>query len=228
MVNRRSLHFPDASAFDLDGCLADTILAIHWAVNQLRVEFGKSELSLGIVRDYMGVPLKTFIGRVMTERKDPPMDDPCVVQAQELYGGFYSRSVEQYAQAFPGIPEILEQLLELNIHIAVCTNKSQDLALKTLEAVGLNKYFDRDCVIGGDTFPNAKPHPEPLHYLIKRFQTIPEKFWMVGDSSSDILVAKAAGCISIRCSYGYGDIFEYDPDAIIDEPKQLLILLEPE
>jgi phosphoglycolate phosphatase len=80
-------------------------------------------------------------------------------------------------------------------------------------------------VIGGYTFPNKKPDPMALNWLLDKHQLSASEMLMVGDSKNDILAAKNAGCASFGLTYGYNHgepIAVSEPDVVADNIAQLL------
>jgi phosphoglycolate phosphatase len=72
-------------------------------------------------------------------------------------------------------------------------------------------------ICGADTFGLSKPNPELLFKTIARSGGSPERAVMIGDSISDIAMAKAAGVTVIGVEYGYTEtpIGKLGPDRVI-------------
>jgi phosphoglycolate phosphatase len=97
-----------------------------------------------------------------------------------------------------------------------------------LKGIGLAPYFD--IVLSGDSLPEKKPHPLPLLYSAKFFGVPIEQLLLIGDSLSDALAARAAGCPVFCVPYGYnhGEPVEgLDLDAVIDNLPAALPLIKP-
>ncbi|NMV11770.1 HAD-IA family hydrolase, partial [Vibrio parahaemolyticus] len=80
-------------------------------------------------------------------------------------------------------------------------------------------------VLGGDAFPEKKPNPVALNWLMEKHQIQPSEMLMVGDSKHDILAAKNAGCASFGLTYGYNHgepISASNPDFVADSLAELL------
>ena len=95
-------------------------------------------------------------------------------------------------------------LKTLGIPLVVITNKNEILAAELLKQLGLADYFS--LILGGDSLPERKPRPLPLHHAAEVLGLDTANMIMVGDSRNDILAAKAAGCLSVGVTYGYGDM----------------------
>lgn len=118
----------------------------------------------------------------------------------------YSANIANATRPYPQTEAGLGLLKSLGIPLAVVTNKSEVLAVKLLKDLGLDGYFSM--VVGGDTLPERKPSPEPLRYVAEVLGVDCKNMLMVGDSHNDILAAKAAGCVAVGVTYGYGDMVE--------------------
>ena len=72
----------------------------------------------------------------------------------------------------------------------------------------------------------AKPAPDPLHEMIARLGGGRAVF--IGDSSYDVMAARAANVPVIAAAYGYCDkpAAELGADAVIDSFSQLIPALE--
>jgi phosphoglycolate phosphatase len=87
--------------------------------------------------------------------------------------------------------------------------------LRLLEALGLVSRFAAIC--GQDTFPVKKPDPEMLRLTIARAGGDLARAVMVGDSDTDVRVARAAGIPVIGVDFGYTRIpmAKLSPDRLI-------------
>jgi len=120
-----------------------------------------------------------------------------------------------------GLEAALDQLAEAGWRFAVCTNKLEGLSVRLLDALGLTARFDAIC--GQDTFGVQKPHPDILLRTIERAGGAPDRAVMIGDSATDINVARAAAVPVIAVDFGYTEIpvAQLAPDRIIDHYSRL-------
>jgi phosphoglycolate phosphatase-like HAD superfamily hydrolase len=80
-------------------------------------------------------------------------------------------------------------------------------------------------VVSGDTTGFAKPHPAPLLEGARRLGIAPEQCWYVGDDQRDIEAGRAAGMVTVACSWGYCGAIEpstWGADYLLDTPTDLL------
>lgn len=110
--------------------------------------------------------------------------------------------------------------------MAVVTNKFETFARDILTQLGLIGCFRT--VIGGDTMGKgrAKPAADPI--LAARGRCGGGRMIYVGDSSWDVMAARAAGVPVVVAGYGFNDRAPHDlgGDAVIESLGELVPLLE--
>lgn len=88
-----------------------------------------------------------------------------------------------------GVPELLAQLHQDHILIAIATMAPQQILKTKLQAHRIEQYVDAySC--GDDAF--VKPHPSVIESILEKTGIEPNKALMVGDSESDIKCAHYA------------------------------------
>jgi phosphoglycolate phosphatase len=134
---------------------------------------------------------------------------------------YYSAHVADRSRPFPGLVDALDALAAGGHRFAVCTNKLEGLSVLLLEKLALADRFETIC--GQDTFGIQKPDPEILRRTISAAGGTAEHAIMIGDSSTDICTARAAGVPVIAVDFGYTDrpVSEFGPDLIISHFAQL-------
>jgi HAD superfamily hydrolase (TIGR01509 family) len=96
----------------------------------------------------------------------------------------------------PGAREILTQVRELGLPIALATSTRRRVALRKLELAHLDRFFD--AVVGGDDVREAKPHPEPYLTAAAMLDVPATACWAVEDSDHGVRAAHAAGAWVIQ------------------------------
>jgi len=106
---------------------------------------------------------------------------------------------EPAMQLFPGIAELLEQLVRRGHRLAVATGKSRAGLDRALAASGLGHLFAATrCA--DETLP--KPHPAMLIELMRELATGAPASLMIGDTSHDLAMAQGAGVDAVGVAYG--------------------------
>lgn len=212
-------------AFDLDGTLLDSVPDLAIAADQAVQALGYPSVSVEQVRDYVGNGADVLIGRSLSQSLtiNPELSDELRAEARELFDEFYEQSGHKLSNLYPTVKETLEELHQAGFTMAVVTNKPSKFVPHILEQHGIAKYFVD--VLGGDAFPEKKPNPVALNWLMEKHQVQPLEMLMVGDSKNDILAAKNAGCTSFGLTYGYNHgepISASNPDFVADKLSELL------
>jgi phosphoglycolate phosphatase len=184
--------------FDLDGTLVDSVADIASATNETLAEFGAKPLSLAVVMRLIGDGSPKLMERALAAT-GLSLDLPTVMpRFMEHYNAHATRLVK----AYPGVIETLEQLGAAGYRLGVCTNKPAAATQLVLAACGLARFFS--VTIGGDSLPQRKPQPEPLLAAIAGLGGTADQAVMVGDSTTDLACADAAGVPALILPSGYG------------------------
>jgi phosphoglycolate phosphatase len=110
----------------------------------------------------------------------------------------------RHSRLYPGIPQLLEELREIGVPAAVCTNKVEDISLKILDELGVLPLLA--AVVGHYGDRPKKPDPLTLLEAISLAGGSHERALMVGDTGADSSAAIAAGIPAILVSYGYSPV----------------------
>lgn len=137
---------------------------------------------------------------------------------ERLYRQFiehYAGHIAERSRPFPGVETALDELEHAGCRLAVCTNKLEWLSIRLLDALGLKDRFAAIC--GADTFGVAKPDPAILRGTVARAGGRAEQAVMVGDSATDVLVARAARIPVIAVDFGYSEtpLAQLTPDRLL-------------
>ncbi|MBW5481265.1 HAD-IA family hydrolase [Streptomyces bambusae] len=190
----------DLAVFDLDGTLVDTprgIVETFLAAYGAMGEPGPAP-DPAAVRATIGLPLE----RAWATLLGVPETDPRVAEGVRQYLKLFRELVLPRAREllFPGVPEGLAALRARGVTLAVATSKFYASADALLTAAGLRELFA--VVVGADQVAHPKPHPESGLLVLERLGTPADRAVMVGDTTHDLLMARAAGMRSIAVTYG--------------------------
>ena len=204
-----------AVVLDLDGTLVDTAPDLAQATNHLLAENGRRAVTLDEIRSLVGQGARKLIRRGFALTGEDLAEDR-VEPLFEQFIDYYGRHISERSRPFPGAVALLERCRESGIRLAVCTNKLEGLSLKLLGDLDLSGYFS--AVVGADTMGIAKPDPAPYREAVRRAGASVAGSLMVGDSGTDVLLARAVGVPVIAVSFGYSDrpVAEFAPDHLVD------------
>ncbi len=196
---------PPPFLFDLDGTLADTLADLAASTNHVRGLHDLPPVGTDAVRSYVGDGARTLLQRALDSvlPTAAAARQRALDQAFASYVAHHDRQCTVHAQTFPGVREHLEALHAAGHPLAVVTNKPLRFAVPIVQHLRLQDLLP--VVVGGDTLPQKKPDPAPLHHALQQLGAEPGGGTMVGDGLQDLRAAKAAGLHAIGCLFGYGD-----------------------
>jgi phosphoglycolate phosphatase len=212
-----------AALVDLDGTLVDTLGDFTVALNAMLRELSLPALSRADIERRVGKGSEHLIRATLHAVDGDPALYP---QAWAAYQRHYDAANGQHAPVYPGAREGLDFLRARGVRMACVTNKPGRFARDLLRAKDLEGYFEQ--VVGGDAYPERKPHPMPLLMSAQTLGVAPAQTLMVGDSSNDAQAARAAGCPVVLVTYGYNHgepVRSVDADAWLDSLVQLADLM---
>ncbi|MEX6504116.1 HAD family hydrolase [Pseudomonas zhanjiangensis] len=108
----------------------------------------------------------------------------------------HERELALNARPAPGAIELVRALRARDCRLGILTRNAHELALVTLQAIGLDDCFASGDILGRDEAP-PKPDPGGLLHLAERWQVAPGELVMVGDFRFDLECARAAGAHSV-------------------------------
>ena len=191
--------------FDLDGTLVDTAPDLMLAHNHVMKTFGYSTKSANDIRNLMGQGAGSMIGKSIWGQakkefgqiNDQKIKDEMVNE----FINFYGKNILKESTLIKGVKEFLIWCKKQNISMAVCTNKTEHLAVDLLKKIGIYDYFEY--VAGHNTFEYCKPDPRHITSIIEILDGDIKKSLMIGDSETDANAAKAAEIPVILLENGY-------------------------
>lgn len=167
--------------FDWEGTIGDT-LGLY--LNSLLQE--SQRLHLGAVNEQAARQFLVF-GLVPAIKKLFP--NLKQTQQAELLNAiqqsFSARAADAYV--LPGALDIVKKMKAAGIDLAIATNKGQQSLQRDLQGSGFDKYFS---VTRTASQAQAKPHPQMLSEIIEQVGVSPRQVLMIGDSVSDIEMAR--------------------------------------
>ena len=191
--------------FDLDGTLVDTAPDLMLAHNHVMKKFGFQTKSTEDIRSLVGQGAGALIGRSIWGQakkefslvKDQKMKD----EMTKEFISFYGKNILNQSKLINGVKDFLIWCKNEKISMAVCTNKTEYLAVDLLKKIKIYDFFEY--VAGHNTFDYCKPDPRHLTSVIEILDGEIHKSIMIGDSESDANAAKNAGLPMILLEDGY-------------------------
>ncbi len=219
----------EAILFDLDGTLIDSVPDLAAAINDMLKHLGRDTYSEDTIRYWVGNGAQTLVRRALSGSRevDESLDDTLFEKALATFLEIYGENLAVSTVAYEGVHDTLQRLKAQGYRMVVVTNKPYHFVeplLKNLKLEGLFEFW-----LGGDSLERKKPDPLPLLVACETLGLPVDHCVMVGDSSNDILAAKAAGMASIGVRYGYNygeDLSIFNPDLLVDHFDEIGDILE--
>jgi phosphoglycolate phosphatase len=162
---------------------------------------GLKELSEARIRAEIGLGLRRLILDLFpTEARDEELKK----QIEQEFLAIYEQEYLRTPRLFDGALEFLQEFDGL---VGIVSNKRERFIKPILRQLGLDSHpWVR--IVGGDTYSQMKPHPEPFLKVIEAAGVTPEETLIVGDGSPDVEGATAIGSRSVAVSFGYTSVDE--------------------
>ncbi|MDE6232911.1 MAG: HAD family hydrolase [Lachnospiraceae bacterium] len=208
----------DTVIFDLDGTLLNTLDDLADSVNYALERCGFPRRTVEEVRCFVGNGIKLLIKRAVPEGTEEKQTE----KVFEVFTTHYGENCRVKTRPYDGIMELLKNLKENDIKMAIVSNKV-DFAVKEL-----NNCFFKDYItvaVGECENVRRKPAPDSVNKALELLGSVRENSLYVGDSDVDIETAKNSGMDCVSVSWGFRDrefLKEKGADVIIDVPKELL------
>jgi phosphoglycolate phosphatase len=171
-----------AILLDLDGTLVDASEAIADGVLAMAGELGLVVPERAWAAARVGYSPHETWG--LLGAADPAA---CV----ELFRERYLPGIPARTRVMPGAREAVAALAARGVRLGLATTRSADSARDTLRVSGLDTHIS--AIGGGDEVAHHKPAPDVLLLVLERLGCPPASALMVGDTTADVLAARAAG-----------------------------------
>ena len=172
----------------------------------------------------MGNGVRPLITRVLPEEH---RDDSTIDRLLKDFRAFYDEHCCDCTKPYPGIPELLRDLRDQNVQVAVASNK-YDAAVQKI----IHHYFgdiDFVAIEGQKEGVNVKPDPSVVFSILSQARVPKREVLYVGDSGVDMETARRACVDSVGVTWGFRpekELVEYYAGTIIHQPGAILSLIE--
>lgn len=208
--------------FDLDGTLLNTIVDLGEACNYALQKMGFAEHPISAYNFMVGNGVRNLL-----QRSHPDATPEELEQLLTYFRDYYDDHCTIHTSPYPGIPELLEKLVERKINLAVCSNKYQKAVDKIISHYFPDIHFA--AVVGNQDGYPVKPDPSSLFSVLLQFPTPKQQVLMIGDSAVDIETARRACVDSAGVSWGFRPVSELrraNAGTIIYKPEEILNIID--
>jgi phosphoglycolate phosphatase len=211
----------DLIVFDWDGTLVDSTATIARCIQYAAADLGLRIPDFEQASHVIGLGLHDALTRAV-----PDLPPERVVEFSSRYRVHYLAR-ENELELFAGARELIEALRAVELRLAIATGKSRAGLARALAAVGLSDAFDATrCA--DQTHP--KPHPAMLLELTEELGVDVDRTLMVGDTTHDLQMARAARTHAAGVTYGAhprDQLAAYEPLVLVSSVEELRRWLIP-
>jgi len=204
--------------FDLDGTLIDSEELIMSSFRHtMRTHLGTvppdAEWRAGF-----GTPLRPQLARYA---RDPDEVAAMTSTYRQHNWAHHDRLVTPFA----GVREVVAELVERGVSLAIVTSKNRAAAEHGLRHCGLDQFFQ--VLVSSDDVTEHKPQPAPVIEAVARLDTSVEETVFIGDAPVDCLAGRAAGvttAVALWGPFSRAALEPHGPDHWLAEPSEILQL----
>lgn len=189
--------------FDLDGTLLNTIADLAAATNYALEKTGYPTHAPEAYPYFVGNGVRKLLERVLPENARTPETAEIMMKNFRAY---YDANMTEFTRPYPGIEELLHNLRENEISVAVASNKYQ-LAVERL----IHHFFpsvEWAAIEGQKEGVPVKPDPSIVFEILSKCPTPKREVLYVGDSGVDMETAHRAGVTSVGVTWGFRPVYE--------------------
>ncbi len=212
-----------AVLFDLDGTLADTVPLIAEHIATTITVFGVPTEPIAVV-PYIGRPLEL----TLAELSGFSADDPRIAEMVTTYHESWYGAVNEQGHELllPGVHQMLLRLRDAGVAIGVVTAKTTPEADHLLEIIGIRG--DVDVLVGTEMVDRGKPAPDSAWMALELMGAEAGGTWYVGDATSDMEMALAAGMRAMGITTGASpreSLIEAGAEAVVERAEEVADLV---
>lgn len=184
-----------AAVFDFDGTLVDTREPILLGLKRAFATAGRTPPPDPEILRHVGFGLHEVLVKLVG-----PMAPEEIERLAADYRARFDEVAPGRTRVFEGMFETLGRLRADGVRLGIATNRTRESLEPMLVEHGLTEVFDVWLTAGCVPFP--KPHPLMLVQALEALGTDERSALMVGDTTVDIRMGRAAGVDTCAVTYG--------------------------
>lgn len=186
--------------FDCDGTLVDSQHNICAAMDRCFIASGRAAPPPDQTRRVVGLSLVEAMAMMLPD--DGPKTHAAMAEDYKLaFQAMRAEGLEE-EPLFDGVAALIEGLEVAGWLLGVATGKSDRGLALCLQHHGMYSRFVT--LQTADRHP-SKPHPSMIEAAMAEAGAAPETTLMIGDTSYDMAMARAAGATAVGVTWGYHD-----------------------
>ena len=209
-----------AVIFDLDGTLVDSLQDLADAVNYGLEKMGYQKHETEEYKKFVGNGAVKLCERALAGYTDYSEE---IETLHKYFSEYYNEHCIDQSAPYEGISDLLSELKNNHILLAVASNKPDEFTKSIIE-----KMFRKDTfsvVYGKRPDKDTKPAPDIIFDILHDLGLTKDDVILAGDSNVDIMTAANAGIKSIGCTWGFRtseELIEAGADFIVNSPEEIL------
>lgn len=207
--------------FDLDGTLLNTISDLGASTNYALKAHGYPEHPMTAYNYMVGNGV-----RKLMERAAPDAGPEKIDELLKTFREHYDEHCTDTTRPYPGIVDLLNELTEKGVAVAVASNKYQRATDKIISQLFPDVKFA--AVMGQIEDRPTKPDPSIVFAVLNEHPTPKAQVLYIGDSAVDIETARRACVESVGVTWGFRPVSELRKacaDHVVSSPAEILKFL---
>ena len=208
--------------WDLDGTLMDTLQDLHEAVNHALTSCQMPPRTLEQTRSAVGNGVRTLMKLSVPDGEGNPQFE----QVFDAFKQYYLIHCQDHTDLYPGIADLLKELKQRGVRMAVVSNKLQS---------GVDELYEvwfKDTIeiaIGERPEMSRKPAPDMVNLAISQMGIEKKDAIYIGDSDVDIATARNSNLPCISVLWGFRDrefLTEHGAMVFAERPEDILGIID--
>lgn len=190
--------------FDLDGTILYTLGDLTNSVNFALRQFSFPERTVEEVRQFVG----NGVERLVRLALPCDSDEATFESVFKVFKAHYSAHCCDDTRPYNGICEVMQQLKERGVNVAILSNKFHSAAVEVCE----HYFHDLYDLVVGEGYDDGvhrivrrKPSADGIDVIIDFFNVRKQDVVLIGDSEVDFATSQNAGIAFLGACWGYRD-----------------------
>ena len=188
----------------------DSVNDVVMSFNKALTMYGFPEMDRDEYIEYLGGNIDEIVSLILKDQNTPEN----IRLIKDTYLNIYYPSKKENTVPFPKSQEILRELQDQGVLIAINSNRFGD-SIRTF----VDRFFsdiDFLSIMGHEFEYPSKPDPYGVNEIIKKADVSLDEAIYIGDSGMDILTAQNAGIDCVLVKWGYGNQKDWENDYILE------------
>jgi len=205
--------------FDFDGTIVDSSATIALAANHALVVHGFAAREDDAVRALIGMPLERVMAMLGSAE--------AAAALSATYRAYWPAALERVPPSpFEGVVDAVGRVARGGARLAIATSRKREGLAEMMEGYGLGSHFE--LMLGGGCVQNGKPYPEMVERALGHFGVEAGNAVVVGDTTFDMQMGRAAGTDTCAVTYGSHSVDELSalqPTYLVHAPHEIPAVL---